>query len=348
KGYLGTQLSILIMVSQKIKITNNEIPNVNLTDNVYETYCQYFMNGRLTPIYDPSKYFCNQSNKFYITLRNINEKLKKNNDDYVDGYIFSAAYKYVKENKRLVSCENGSRRDSTSNESIYEETSNNTIEHSSKNQPPLVNSYEKGFTKDLTSNEEASNNTIKHSSNYKPPIVDQNHSPDQVLTDSSNPANKKNTVVANSLKQSQHQAWNAETTDLKIKIAIYETENTNIRIENANFKSQITTLEKDNTDLKFKIGGLEKDNTELKSKNAGLERDNEKLRSEHTNLKAQIVESKLKIKELTKFEKDEKVIKNLEKEITETNEKKDKVKKISRLLTLFLVEEKEKVATFVK
>ncbi|CAG8565921.1 16834_t:CDS:2, partial [Gigaspora margarita] len=129
-----------------------------------------------------------------------------------------------------------------------------------------------------------------------------------------------------------------------------------IRIENANFKSRITTLEKVNTDLKFKIGDLEKDNTELKSKNAGLERDNEKLKSEHTNLQAQIVESKLKIKELSeketnlqiqltslevhlktlndqymtllaKFEKDEEAIKNLEKEITETNEKKDKVEK---------------------
>ncbi|CAG8823472.1 37761_t:CDS:2, partial [Gigaspora margarita] len=59
------------------------------------------------------------------------------------------AYKYVKENKRLVSCGNGSRRDSTSNESICEETSNNTIEHSS------------------TSNEETLNNTIKHFSNYQ-------------------------------------------------------------------------------------------------------------------------------------------------------------------------------------
>ncbi|CAG8854460.1 34947_t:CDS:2, partial [Gigaspora margarita] len=135
--YLGTRSSILIMAPQKIKITNNEIPIVNLPDDVYETYCQYFTNGSLTPFYDPDKYFCNQSNKFHTTLRNINEELKKNNDDYVHGYIFSAAYKYVKENKRLVS----SRRDSTSNESICEETSNNTIEHTSPivDQPVVEN-----------------------------------------------------------------------------------------------------------------------------------------------------------------------------------------------------------------
>ncbi|CAG8590739.1 10708_t:CDS:2 [Gigaspora margarita] len=213
------------MASKKIKITNNEIPNVNPLDNIYETCCQYFTNERLGPIYDPHKYFCNQSNNFHATLRNINKELKKNNENYIDGYIFSAAYKYVKENRRLVSCEIGFRRDSISNE----EPLNNTIEHFSNDQPLL--------------------------------------------------------------------AWNAETMNLKIKIAIYKTKNTNIRIENANFISQINTLEKDSTDLKFKIGGLEKDNTELKSKNTA------------------------------KFKKDEEAIKDLEKEITETNEEKDKIKK---------------------
>ncbi|CAG8843535.1 33817_t:CDS:2, partial [Gigaspora margarita] len=137
----------------------NEIPNVNLSDKVYETYCQYFTNGCLKPIYNPHKYFCNQSNKFHTTLRNINEELKKNNNNYVDGYIFSAAYKYVKD-RRLAICRNRSRRDSTdstSNESICEENSNNSIHHSSTNLPILVDGCEIESRKDSTSYEETSN-----------------------------------------------------------------------------------------------------------------------------------------------------------------------------------------------
>ncbi|RIB01026.1 hypothetical protein C2G38_2256387 [Gigaspora rosea] len=285
------------MAPQKIKITKNEIPNAILSDDVYDICCQYFTNGRLTSIYDPHKYFCNQSNKFQTTLRNINEELKK--------IMIMSTVIFFQQLINML------------------KTSNNTIEHSSSNQPTLVNSCEKGSSKDSTAtNEEISNSTIEHSSN---PVVD------------------------NSSSQSQHQAWNAETTDLKIKIVKYETENTNIR-------TRITTLEKDKTDLKFKIEGLEKDNTELKSKNAGLEKNNEKLRSANTNLEVQIAESKLKIKELSekeidlqiqltsleahlktlndqyttllaKIEKDEEVIKYLEKEITETNEEKVKVEK---------------------
>ncbi|CAG8846677.1 25618_t:CDS:1, partial [Gigaspora margarita] len=70
----------MIIAPKKIKITNNEIPNVpnvNLPDNVYETCYQYFTNEYFRPIYDPHKYFCNQSIKFHTKLRNINEELKK-------------------------------------------------------------------------------------------------------------------------------------------------------------------------------------------------------------------------------------------------------------------------------
>ncbi|CAG8563699.1 23479_t:CDS:2, partial [Gigaspora rosea] len=147
------------MAPQKIKITKNEIPNAILSDDVYDICCQYFTNGRLTSIYDPHKYFCNQSNKFHTTLRNINEELKK---------IMII---------RLEIYGNGSRRDSTSNESICEETSNNTIVHSSSNRPTLVNSCEKGSSKDSTAaNEEISNSTIEHSSN---PVVDNSSSQSQ-------------------------------------------------------------------------------------------------------------------------------------------------------------------------
>ncbi|CAG8855899.1 42239_t:CDS:1, partial [Gigaspora margarita] len=96
KGHFCSRSSILIMALKKIKITNNEIPNVNPPDDIYETCCQYFTNERLRPIYDPHKYFCNQSINFHTTLRNINEELKKQDKNYIDDYIFSVAYKYVK------------------------------------------------------------------------------------------------------------------------------------------------------------------------------------------------------------------------------------------------------------
>ncbi|CAG8845967.1 20165_t:CDS:2, partial [Gigaspora margarita] len=145
-----------------------------------------------------------------------------------------------------------------------------------------------------------------------------------------------------------------KTTDLKIKIATYETENTNLRIDNIKYNSKFTALEKECTELRSK-------NVELKSINEGLEKENFKLKSMNTNLGAQIADSKLKIKELnqkemdlqiqltslkarlndlndqhmailTKNEKDEKAIKELEKELKETIFEKDKVEK--RLLAI--------------
>ncbi|CAG8674675.1 6132_t:CDS:2, partial [Gigaspora margarita] len=106
--------------SPKNKITNDEIPNVNLPDNVYKTYCQYFTDRPLIPpIYNLYKYFCNQSNKFHTLLRNINEELKKNNG-YKDNYIFSAAYKYVKKNKKRLDAEKRSTRESTRTRRSFE------------------------------------------------------------------------------------------------------------------------------------------------------------------------------------------------------------------------------------
>ncbi|CAG8468604.1 6694_t:CDS:2 [Gigaspora margarita] len=179
------------------------------------------------PIYNLYQYFCNQSIKFHTALRKINEELKKN-ENYVDGYIFSAAYKYVTENKRRI-CGNNSR---TSNESIVRDALNNTIESTSK---------------------ETSNNTIDHSSNNQPTLTVQNHSSDQLLMTSSNPENQKPLVVKNSLNQSQHQVINIITDD----------NNQN----KTDLKFKIEGLEKDNTELKSKNAGLEKDNEKLRSAN---------------------------------------------------------------------------------
>ncbi|KAF0405626.1 hypothetical protein F8M41_008921 [Gigaspora margarita] len=129
------------------KITKNEIPNVNLSDEVYETYY-----------------------------------------------------------RRLAICGNRSRRDSidsTSNESICEENSNNSINHSSTNLSTLVDGCEIESRKDSISNEETSNSTI--------PLVFQNHSQD--TTASSNPANQKKLVIENISSQSQHQVINIITDD---------------------------------------------------------------------------------------------------------------------------------------
>ncbi|RIB02846.1 hypothetical protein C2G38_2226677 [Gigaspora rosea] len=151
------------MAPQKIKITKNEIPNAILSDDVYDICCQYFTNGRLTSIYDPHKYFCNQSNKFHTTLRNINEELKK--------IMIMSTVIFFQQLINML------------------KTSNNTIEHSSSNQPTLVNSCEKGSSKDSTAaNEEISNSTIEHSSN---PVVDNSSSQSQhqvinIITDDNN------------------------------------------------------------------------------------------------------------------------------------------------------------------